>query len=241
MQNGVTMANASSNETIDPTVSSIVIESGYQPSEHEPFMNERQREYFRKKLLGWKDDILRESRETLRQSPGREPEPLGSGRSGLFGDRSGHRAAGPGPPAQADRQDRRRARPARGRLLRLLRGDRRADLPEAPGGPADRHAVGGGPGAPRAPRAGLSRRLMPAASARLTFRAPAPAGRRLRLGRAARRRSAGERRCAAPAGRCGDRAEPSQLGELTARTSGPGLRRGGDGRTAEAGEEGGEG
>ncbi|WP_244600176.1 MULTISPECIES: RNA polymerase-binding protein DksA [Blastochloris] len=28
-------------------------------------MNERQREYFRKKLLNWKDDILKESRETL--------------------------------------------------------------------------------------------------------------------------------------------------------------------------------
>ncbi|MBN9025539.1 MULTISPECIES: RNA polymerase-binding protein DksA [Kaistia] len=37
----------------------------YRPSETEPFMNERQREYFRKKLLAWKDDILRESRETL--------------------------------------------------------------------------------------------------------------------------------------------------------------------------------
>ncbi|MET4633809.1 MULTISPECIES: RNA polymerase-binding protein DksA [Kaistia] len=37
----------------------------YRPSEAEPFMNERQREYFRKKLLAWKDDILRESRETL--------------------------------------------------------------------------------------------------------------------------------------------------------------------------------
>ncbi|MGP8231567.1 MAG: RNA polymerase-binding protein DksA [Methylovirgula sp.] len=28
-------------------------------------MNERQREYFRRKLLAWKEDILRESRETL--------------------------------------------------------------------------------------------------------------------------------------------------------------------------------
>ncbi|MEW6437883.1 MAG: RNA polymerase-binding protein DksA [Pseudomonadota bacterium] len=28
-------------------------------------MNERQRDYFRRKLLSWKDDILRESRETL--------------------------------------------------------------------------------------------------------------------------------------------------------------------------------
>ena len=28
-------------------------------------MNERQREYFRNKLLSWKDDILREAKETL--------------------------------------------------------------------------------------------------------------------------------------------------------------------------------
>ncbi|MGE0230629.1 MAG: RNA polymerase-binding protein DksA [Flavobacteriaceae bacterium] len=31
----------------------------------EPFMNERQRAYFKAKLLAWKDDILRESKETL--------------------------------------------------------------------------------------------------------------------------------------------------------------------------------
>ncbi len=37
----------------------------YRPSEDEPFMNPRQREYFRNKLLAWKDEILRESRETL--------------------------------------------------------------------------------------------------------------------------------------------------------------------------------
>ena len=39
--------------------------AGYKPSESEPFMNERQREYFRRKLNTWKDDILRESRETI--------------------------------------------------------------------------------------------------------------------------------------------------------------------------------
>ena len=38
---------------------------GYRPAEDEPFMNERQLEYFRRKLLAWRDDILRESRETL--------------------------------------------------------------------------------------------------------------------------------------------------------------------------------
>jgi DnaK suppressor protein len=37
----------------------------YRPREGEPFMNERQQEYFKRKLLAWKDDILRESRETL--------------------------------------------------------------------------------------------------------------------------------------------------------------------------------
>ena len=37
----------------------------YRPSEDEEFMNERQLEYFKQKLLMWKEDILRESRETL--------------------------------------------------------------------------------------------------------------------------------------------------------------------------------
>src|SRR4029079_5273200 len=37
----------------------------YRPSEKEPFMNERQREYFRAKLLDWKEDILREAKDTL--------------------------------------------------------------------------------------------------------------------------------------------------------------------------------
>ena len=37
----------------------------YRPSEDEEFMNERQLEYFKQKLLDWKEDILRESRETV--------------------------------------------------------------------------------------------------------------------------------------------------------------------------------
>ncbi len=37
----------------------------YRPSDKEPFMNERQREYFRKKLLAWKDEIIEESRATI--------------------------------------------------------------------------------------------------------------------------------------------------------------------------------
>ncbi|HBU61944.1 MAG TPA: RNA polymerase-binding protein DksA, partial [Oceanicaulis sp.] len=45
--------------------SSIELPTGYRPSESEPFMNERQKEYFRRKLLAWKEEILRESRSTL--------------------------------------------------------------------------------------------------------------------------------------------------------------------------------
>ena len=37
----------------------------YRPSDKEPFMNERQRDYFRLKLLSWRDDILKEAKETL--------------------------------------------------------------------------------------------------------------------------------------------------------------------------------
>ena len=44
---------------------SVLVKQEYRPTEDEPFMNERQQEYFRNKLLKWKDDILRESRETI--------------------------------------------------------------------------------------------------------------------------------------------------------------------------------
>jgi len=37
----------------------------YRPSDAEPFMNERQREYFRRKLIAWRESILVESRDTL--------------------------------------------------------------------------------------------------------------------------------------------------------------------------------
>jgi DnaK suppressor protein len=38
---------------------------GYRPGPDEDFMNPRQMDYFRAKLLEWRDDLLRESRETL--------------------------------------------------------------------------------------------------------------------------------------------------------------------------------
>ena len=37
----------------------------YRPAEDEPFMNERQLEYFRRKLVTWKQDLLNQSSETI--------------------------------------------------------------------------------------------------------------------------------------------------------------------------------
>ena len=44
---------------------SAVAEADYRPSDDEPFMNPRQREYFRQKLERWRNEILQESRDTL--------------------------------------------------------------------------------------------------------------------------------------------------------------------------------
>ena len=46
-------------------MSDSALNGEYVPSDQEPFMSERQKEYFRRKLDLWKNDILRESRETL--------------------------------------------------------------------------------------------------------------------------------------------------------------------------------
>ena len=37
----------------------------YSPAEDEPFMNERQLEYFRRKLLHWKADLMDDSKSTI--------------------------------------------------------------------------------------------------------------------------------------------------------------------------------
>ncbi len=43
----------------------VFLPEDYRPAEDEPFMNDRQLEYFRRKLLNWKNDLLSESRETI--------------------------------------------------------------------------------------------------------------------------------------------------------------------------------
>ncbi len=44
-----------------------ILDADYKPAEDEPFMNARQIEYFRNKLLRWKEDILQGSRDTIEQ------------------------------------------------------------------------------------------------------------------------------------------------------------------------------
>jgi DnaK suppressor protein len=44
---------------------SISTDTDYRPNDDEPFMNERQKEYFRRKLLAWKQEILREAQDTI--------------------------------------------------------------------------------------------------------------------------------------------------------------------------------
>ena len=134
-------------------------EKHYRPTEKEPFMNDRQREYFRNKLLAWREDILKEAKETLQHlQDENQNHPDLADRASSETDRAIELRA-------RDRQRKLIAKidaalaADRGRHLRLLRGDRRADLDQAPRGPADRHPVDRGAGAARAARASLSRRL----------------------------------------------------------------------------------
>lgn len=67
------MANAinGQNTSVD------AVDIDYRPSDDEEFMNPRQLAYFRRKLVGWKEDILRESQDTLttlQNEPLREPD-----------------------------------------------------------------------------------------------------------------------------------------------------------------------
>ena len=43
----------------------VKLSDDYRPSEDEPFMNDKQRAYFRRKLLAWREEILRSTKETL--------------------------------------------------------------------------------------------------------------------------------------------------------------------------------
>jgi DnaK suppressor protein len=59
------MATSLEDRDSERLIESVPADEGYRPSEAEPFMNERQLEYFRIKLINWKEAILREAQGTL--------------------------------------------------------------------------------------------------------------------------------------------------------------------------------
>lgn len=55
----------------------VTLEPDYRPSDEEPFMNQKQLAYFRRKLLQWKADLAQEAQmtlETLKEGPIQEPD-----------------------------------------------------------------------------------------------------------------------------------------------------------------------
>ena len=43
----------------------VFLPDDYRPAEDEPFMNDRQLEYFRRKLIAWREDLLEDGRDTI--------------------------------------------------------------------------------------------------------------------------------------------------------------------------------
>jgi DnaK suppressor protein len=70
-------------------MSTVTLEPEYRPSEGEEFMNPKMQEYFRRKLLRWKAELLRESGETINHlQEGSLSEPDIADRASLETDRS---------------------------------------------------------------------------------------------------------------------------------------------------------
>ena len=46
-------------------MTNVQLPKGYKPSADEEFMNDRQMEYFRHRLLAWREELLKDSEETL--------------------------------------------------------------------------------------------------------------------------------------------------------------------------------
>jgi len=51
--------------TVKKTTKPVVLSKNYKPSDSEKFMNRKQKEYFRQKLLAWKADIIEQTRDTV--------------------------------------------------------------------------------------------------------------------------------------------------------------------------------
>lgn len=46
-------------------MTNVQLPKGYKPSADEEFMNDMQKEYFRQRLLAWREELLKDSEETL--------------------------------------------------------------------------------------------------------------------------------------------------------------------------------
>ena len=60
-----------------PATKNVTLPKGYQPSEDEAYMSPKQLEYFRQKLLAWKEELLKELQQTiehLQEENWREPD-----------------------------------------------------------------------------------------------------------------------------------------------------------------------
>jgi DnaK suppressor protein len=139
-------------------MSKVMIDEGYRPTDDEPFMNERQREYFRRKLSGWKQRHPTGGERTLQA---------------LQSENENHPDLADRASSETDRAVELRARDRQRKLIakiesaiaRLNDGsygyceERGSRSRCAPGSPADRHPVHRGAGAPRAERAGPPRGL----------------------------------------------------------------------------------
>jgi len=135
----------------------------YRPSEREPFMNERQREYFRLKLLDWREDILKEAKETLQH---------------LQDDNQNHPDLADRASSETDRAIELRARDRQRKLIAKIDAALQRIEDGTYGyceiGSPHRHAVDRSAGAPRAPRAGVSGRVGQQRAARMANFLAAP-------------------------------------------------------------------
>ncbi len=59
----MTMSKAA--KELDKVKQETFLKDDYRPAEDEPFMNDKQVEYFRRKLLNWKAELLEGSRDTI--------------------------------------------------------------------------------------------------------------------------------------------------------------------------------
>ncbi len=145
----------------------VDLPKGYKPSEDEEYMCQEHLEYFRRKLLQWREDLIQESQETINNLRGEVRD---------VGDEAERASRETENSLELRTRDRyRKLLNKIDQALVLLRGNRRGNRPGPPRGPPDRHPVPGRPGAlgtQAEADAGPLRSRAPAPPARLREEAP---------------------------------------------------------------------